>query len=179
MRIEETAALCARVKNEIRKKTPPQEFAGVIDNIGLPYSGINLSYSNSAPIGTSDADIMVTLSPKHHPTDNYVKQLRLSLAHDFPGVTFAFLPSDMVTQILNFGLPAPIDIQVIGNDLQGNRAWASQLLEKIRYVPGTADLRIQQPFDEPYLHFDVERTKAQELGFSAHDIAQNLLVSLS
>ena len=92
---------------------------------------------------------------------------------------FAFLPSDLVTQILNFGLPAPIDIQVIGNDLQGNRAWASQLLAKLRYVPGTADLRIQQPFDEPYLHFNVERTKAQELGFSAHDIAQNLLVSLS
>ena len=122
---------------------------------------------------------MVTLSPKHHPTDDYVKQLRLSLAKNFPGVTFAFLPSDMVTQILNFGLPAPIDIQVIGNDLEGNRAWASQLLQKIRNVPGTADLRVQQPFDQPYLHMNIERTKAQELGFSAHDIAQNLLVSLS
>jgi hypothetical protein len=94
-------------------------------------------------------------------------------------VMFAFLPSDVVTQILNCGLPAPIDIQVIGNNLEGNRAWASQLLEKVRYVPGTADLRLQQPFDEPYLHFRVERTKAQELGFSADDIAQNLLVSLS
>ena len=110
---------------------------------------------------------------------SYVKQLRLSLAKEFPGVTFAFLPSDMVTQILNFGLPAPIDIQVIGNDLEGNRAWADQLLQKIRYVPGTVDLRIQQPFDDPYLHLRIERTKAQELGFSAHDIAQNLLVSLS
>jgi multidrug efflux pump subunit AcrB len=151
----------------------------VIDNIGLPYSGINLSYSNSAPIGTSDADILVTLSSKHHPTDDYVKQLRLSLAKDFPGVMFAFLPSDMVTQILNFGLPAPIDIQVIGNNLDGNRVWASQLLQKIRYVSGTTDLRVQQPFDEPYLHLRIERTKAQELGFSGHDIAQNLLVSLS
>jgi len=94
-------------------------------------------------------------------------------------VMFAFLPSDMVTQILNFGLPAPIDIQVTGNDLEGNRAWASQLLQQVRYVPGTADLRIQQPFDQPYLHLRVERTKAQELGFTAHDIAQNLLVSLS
>jgi multidrug efflux pump subunit AcrB len=145
----------------------------------LPYSGINLSYSNSAPIGTSDADVMVTLSPKHHPTNHYVEELRARLAKDFPGVTFAFLPSDMVTQILNFGLPAPIDIQVIGPDLDGDRAWASQLLQKIRYVPGAVDLRVQQPFDEPYLHMRIERTKAQELGLSAHDIAQNLLVSLS
>ena len=179
MRIEDTAYLCDLVEDSIRKQIPTAEVDSIIDNIGLPYSGINLSYSNSAPIGTSDADIMVTLSAKHHPTDDYVKQLRLSLAKNFPGVTFAFLPSDMVTQILNFGLPAPIDIQVIGNDLEGNRAWASQLLQKIRNVPGTADLRVQQPFDQPYLHMNIERTKAQELGFSAHDIAQNLLVSLS
>ena len=179
MRIEDTAFLCDLVENSIRQQIPAAEVKSVIDNIGLPYSGINLSYSNSAPIGTSDADILVTLSPKHHPTADYVNKLRLSLAQNFPGVMFAFLPSDMVTQILNFGLPAPIDIQVIGNNLEGNRQWASQLLEKLRYVPGTADLRIQQPFDEPYLHFNVERTKAQELGFSAHDIAQNLLVSLS
>ena len=179
MRIEDTAFLCDLVENTIRQEVPAAEIKSVIDNIGLPYSGINLSYSNSAPVGTSDADILVTLTPKHHPTADYVNQLRLSLAQDFPGVMFAFLPSDMVTQILNFGLPAPIDIQVIGNNLEGNRTWASQLLEKIKYVPGTADLRIQQPFDEPYLHLSVERTKAQELGFSAHDIAQNLLVSLS
>ena len=179
MRIEDTAFLCDLVENSIRKQIPTAEVASIIDNIGLPYSGINLSYSNSAPIGTSDADVLVTLSPKHHPTDDYVKQLRLSLAQEFPGVMFAFLPSDMVTQILNFGLPAPIDIQVIGNDLEGNRVWASQLLQKIRYVPGTADLRVQQPFDEPYLHLRIERTKAQQLGFSGHDIAQNLLVSLS
>jgi len=179
MRIEDTAFLCDLVENSIRRQIPAAEVKSVIDNIGLPYSGINLSYSNSAPIGTSDADILVTLSRKHHPTADYVNKLRLSLAQNFPGVMFAFLPSDMVTQILNFGLPAPIDIQVIGNNLEGNRQWASQLLEKLRYVPGTADLRIQQPFDEPYLHFNVERTKAQELGFSAHDIAQNLLVSLS
>src|SRR5579863_6622324 len=179
MRIEDTAFLCDQVEASIRKEIPAAEMGSIIDNIGLPYSGINLSYSNSAPIGTSDADIMVNLSPKHHPTDGYVKQLRQILARNFPGVTFAFLPSDMVTQILNFGLPAPIDIQVIGNDLQGNRAWASQLLQKVRSVPGAVDLRVQQPFDEPYLHMRIERTKAQELGFSAHDIAQNLLVSLS
>jgi multidrug efflux pump subunit AcrB len=179
MRIEDTAFLCDLVEDSIRREVPPAEMASVIDNIGLPYSGINLSYSNSAPIGTSDADILVTLSPKHHPTADYVNQLRSSLAKQFPGVMFAFLPSDMVTQILNFGLPAPIDIQVIGNNLEGNRVWASQLMQKIKYVPGTVDLRIQQPFDEPYMHLRIERTKAQELGFSAHDIAQNLLVSLS
>lgn len=179
MRIEDTAFLCDLVEDSIRTQIPPDEVASVIDNIGLPYSGINLSYSNSAPIGTSDADILVTLSPKHHPTADYVSQLRLSLAKQFPGVMFAFLPSDMVTQILNFGLPAPVDIQVIGNNLEGNRLWASQLMQKIKYVPGAADLRIQQPFDEPYMHLRIERTKAQELGFSAHDIAQNLLVSLS
>src|SRR6266481_2506515 len=124
MRIEETAALCDRVENEIRQQIPPQEFAGVIDNIGLPYSGINLSYSNSAPVGTQDADIMVSLSPNHHPTDNYVQKLRLDLPKEFPGVTFAFLPADMVSQILNFGLPAPIDIQIVGNDLEANRQFA-------------------------------------------------------
>jgi multidrug efflux pump subunit AcrB len=179
MRIEDTAFLCDLVEDSIRKEVPASEIDSIIDNIGLPYSGINLSYSNSAPIGTSDADIMVTLSPKHHPTENYIRQLRLSLATHFPGVTFAFLPSDMVTQILNFGLPAPIDIQVIGHDLEGNRVWADKVLEQIRSVPGAVDLRMQQPFDEPYLHMRIERTKAQQLGFSAHDIAQNLLVSLS
>jgi multidrug efflux pump subunit AcrB len=101
------------------------------------------------------------------------------LNKEFPGVMFAFLPSDIVTQILNFGLPAPIDIQVIGNDLEANRTWADQLLQKVRYVPGTTDLRVQQPFNNPFLHLSIERTKAQELGFNAHDIAQNLLVSLS
>jgi len=179
MRIEDTAFLCDLVENSIRKQIPASEMSSIIDNIGLPYSGINLSYSNSAPVGTSDADILVTLAPKHHPTADYVDQLRMSLAKQFPGVTFAFLPSDIVTQILNFGLPAPIDIQVIGRDLDGDHAWADDVLRQIKFVPGTADMRIQQPFNEPYLNLRIERTKAQELGFSAHDIAQNLLVSLS
>src|ERR1017187_4692817 len=179
MRIEETANLCDLVEQSIRQKIPAAEVQSVIDNIGLPYSGINLSYSNSAPVGTSDADILVTLSVNHHPTDNYIHQLRLALPKQFPGVTFAFLPADMVSQILNFGLPAPIDVQVVGNDVEGNRLYADKLLEKMRYVSGTSDLRIQQPFDEPYLRLRVERTKAEQLGFTAHDIAQNLLVSLS
>jgi multidrug efflux pump subunit AcrB len=179
MRIEETANLCDLVERSIRRQIPAGEFQNVIDNIGLPYSGINLSYSNSAPVGTSDADILVTLSTNHHPTDNYIRRLRLTLPKEFPGVSFAFLPADMVGQILNFGLPAPIDIQVVGNDMEGNRRFANALLSKMRDVSGTADLRIQQPFDEPYLRYRVERTKAEQLGFSAHDIAQNLLVSLS
>src|SRR5208283_3835430 len=179
MRIEDTAFLCDLVENLIRKQIPADEVSSIIDNIGLPYSGINLSYSNSAPVGTSDADVLVTLSAKHHPTGEYVDKLRLSLARQFPGVSFAFLPADMVGQILNFGLPAPIDVQVVGNDLEGNRVYADELLAKMKYVSGATDLRIQQPFDEPYLRMRVERTKAEQLGFTAHDIAQNLLVSLS
>jgi multidrug efflux pump subunit AcrB len=179
MRIEETANLCDQVERSIRGQIPASEFQNVIDNIGLPYSGINLSYSNSAPVGTSDADILVTLAAKHHPTDNYIRQLRLTLPKQFPGATFSFLPADMVSQILNFGLPAPIDVQIVGNDLEGNHRYAGALLDKLKYVRGTADLRIQQPFDQPYLRLRVERTKAEQLGFTAHDIAQNLLVSLS
>src|SRR5437762_11039571 len=115
MRIEETANLCDQVEQAIRQQIPAGEVHNVIDNIGLPYSGINLSYSNSAPIGTGDADIMVSLAAKHRPSAQYVHDLRLKLAHDFPGTSFYVLPADMVTQILNFGLPAPIDVQVVGN----------------------------------------------------------------
>src|ERR1700752_5245564 len=179
MRIEETANLCDLVERSIRNQIPAAEVQTVIDNIGLPYSGINLSYSNSAPVGTSDADILVTLSANHHPTDAYIHKFRQTLPKLFPGVTFAFLPADMVSQILNFGLPAPIDVQIVGNNLQGNRLYADALLEKVRYVSGATDLRIQQLFDEPYLRLSVERTKAQQLGFTARDIATNLLVSLS
>ncbi len=179
MRIEETANLCDLVEKSISKQIAAGEIQSVVDNIGLPYSGINLSYSNSAPVGSSDADILVTLSAKHHPTDSYIHNLRLTLPKQFPGVTFSFLPADMVAQILNFGLPAPIDVQIVGNDLQANRNYASLLLAKLRYVSGATDLRIQQPFDQPYLRMRVERTKAEQLGFTAHDIAQNLLVSLS
>jgi CzcA family heavy metal efflux pump len=178
-RIEDTAALCDQVESEIRKEIPSQEFAGVIDNIGLPYSGINLSYSNSAPVGTQDADIIVTLAAKHRPTANYVHDLRLNLARKFPGVAFYFLPTDMVTQILNFGLPAPIDIQVIGNDIDANRQFADVLLSRVKGVSGTTDLRIQQTFNEPELHVDVDRTKAAEIGFTQRDVANNLLVTLS
>lgn len=178
-RIEETARLCDLIEQSIREQIPPDEVASVLDNIGLPYSGINLSYSNSAPIGSADADILVSLSEHHAPTEKYVHDLRLRLPEEFPGVTFSFLPADIVSQILNFGLPAPIDVQVVGYNLQANRAFADNLLQQIRRIPGTADLRIQQPFDQPYLHIDVDRTKAQQVGFTQRDIAQNLLISLS
>jgi multidrug efflux pump subunit AcrB len=178
-RIEETARLCDLVEQSIRQQVPPAEVSSIIDNIGIPYSGINLSYSNSGLIGPADADILVSLSPKHGPTDKYVHDLRLRLADQFPGMTFSFLPADIVSQILNFGLPAPIDIQVAGNDLEGDRRYADNVLQMLRGVPGTADLRIQQPFDQPELYIDVDRTKANEIGFTQHDVAQNLLVSLS
>ena len=178
-RIEETAALCDRVEAEIRTEIPPDELSNIIDNIGLPYSTINLSYSNSAPIGPADADILVSLAEKHLPTEHYIHDLRLNLKEKFPGVTFYFLPADMVSQILNFGLPAPIDIQVVGRNLEANRVFASNLLARLRNVPGIADLRIQQPFNQPRLHLDVDRTKTQQVGYTQRDVANELLISLS
>ena len=178
-RIEETARLCDLVEQSIRQQIPPDQVATIIDNIGLPYSGINLSYSTSAPTGPADADILVSLSENHGPTEHYVHDLRLKLAREFPGVTFAFLPADIVSQILNFGLPAPIDVQVVGYSLDKNREYATKLLERLRYIPGTVDLRIQQPFDQPRLNVDVDRTKADQIGFTQRDVANNLLISLS
>jgi multidrug efflux pump subunit AcrB len=179
MRIEDTAFLCDLVERSIRQQIPADQISNVVDNIGLPYSGINLSYSNSGVVGTMDADILVTLTPKHQPTAEFVHKLRQTLPSEFPGASFYFLPSDMVGQILNFGLPAPIDIQVVGNNLEGNREFAEDLLDKIRSVSGIADLRIQQPFNQPYLHLNIDRTKAQQLGLTGQNIAQNVLVSLS
>jgi multidrug efflux pump subunit AcrB len=178
LRIEETARLCDLVERSIRRRLPPGEISNIIDNIGLPYSGINTSYLNTGTVGTSDADILVTFGVNHHQTAKYVHDLRIGLAKEFPGVTFSFLPSDMVTQILNFGLPAPIDIQVVGNDLQGNQVFANDLLNQVKYVSGIADARIQQPFDEPYIHLWMDRTKAQEIGYNGSAVAQNVLISL-
>jgi multidrug efflux pump subunit AcrB len=178
MRIEETARLCDLVERSIRQQLPPGEVSSIIDNIGLPYSGINTSYSATGTVGTSDADILVTLATNNHKTAKYVHDLRISLPKQFPGVTFSFLPSDMISQILNFGLPAPVDIQVMGNDIAGNQKYADALIDQVRYVPGIADPRIQQPFDQPYMHLWVNRTKAQEIGYNAQAIAQNVLISL-
>ena len=178
-RIEETAALCDQVDEAIRQVVPPGELATLIDNIGLPYSGINLSYTNSAPIGSGDADILVALSENHHPTAGYIHELRLRLAREFPGVQFSFIPADIVTQILNFGLPAPIDIQVVGRDMEANRRFASNLLARLRGIPGLVDLRVHQAFNQPELRVDVDRTRAAEIGLTQRDVASNLLISLS
>jgi multidrug efflux pump subunit AcrB len=178
-RIEETARICDQVEDTIRQVIPARQLDSLVDNIGLPYSGINLTYSNSAPIGPADADIQVVLNAKHRPTAAYVHDLRLQLAQQYPGVQFYFLPADMVSQILNFGLPAPIDIQVVGANLDANRLFAGRLLNQVSQVPGTVDLRIHQKFDEPRLNVAVDRTMTSEEGFTERDVAQNLLVSLS
>ncbi len=178
-RIEEMAALCDHIDGTIREHIPAKEVVTIVDNIGLPYSGLNLSYSTSAPVGTADADIQVQLTKDHHPTERYVEILRKLLANEYPGVTFYELPVDIVTQILNFGLAAPIDIQVVGPNLYGNRALAERLLNEVRYVPGAADARIQQPFDLPNMTVNVDRTRAQAIGLTQQNVAQSLLVALS
>ena len=178
-RIEDTARLCDQIEDVIRKEIPPAELGTVIDNIGVPYSGLNLSYSNSAPVGTGDADILVSLADKHRPTAEYTRALRDKLTVQFPGTEFYYLPTDMVSQILNFGLPAQIDVQLAGLKVDENRALAEQLMQQISLVPGTTDLRIQQPFNQPKWTVNVDRTRAQEVGYSQRDVAQDLLTSLS
>jgi multidrug efflux pump subunit AcrB len=179
LRIEETAKLCDEIDQTIRAQIPKSELVTIIDNIGIPYSGLNLSYSNSAPVGTADADILVSLQEKHHPTALYMEDLRKKLLTKFPGTIFYYLPTDIVSQILNFGLPAPLDVQIIGNDLEADHVYAEKLLAQIRHIPGTTDLRIQQPFNSPKLTVAVDRTKSQQVGYSQRDVAGNLLVTLS
>jgi CzcA family heavy metal efflux pump len=178
-RIEETTALCDAVEAVIRQVIPSDELSSIADNIGLPYSGINLSYSTSAPIGPADADIYISLKEDHHPTVRYERALREKLAEQFPGVMFAMLPADIVSQILNFGLPAPLDVQVSGSNVAGNRAYASSLLAKMRHIAGAADLRIQQAYDYPQINVNVDRSNAQLLGLTQRDVATNMLISLS
>jgi multidrug efflux pump subunit AcrB len=178
-RIEETARLADLVENSIRRVIPAQELDNILDNIGLPYSTINYMHSTSGLIGAADADILVSLKENHRPTAEYVRELRKTLGAEFPGNTFYFLPADIVTQILNFGLPAPIDIQIEGADVLSNRRIADKILNEIRQVPGIADPRIQQDFDYPTFRVDVDRTKAAGGGFTQRDVSSSLLVSLS
>jgi multidrug efflux pump subunit AcrB len=178
-RIEETARLCDQIDQAIRATVPKSELVTIIDNIGVPYSGINLSYSNSAPIGPGDADILVSLAEHHHPTAGYMRAVRDKLSAEFPNISFYYLPTDIVSQILNFGLPAPLDIQIIGANLQANRKYARRMLAQVRKISGTTDLRIHQPFDEPKLEVLVDRTRASQVGYSQRDVAGNLLVALS
>jgi multidrug efflux pump subunit AcrB len=178
-RIEETARITDEVEAKIRSVIPRNEQAAVLDNIGVPVSGINLTYDSSDPVGPEDADVLITLTPDHKPTAHYVAQLRNALSAAFPSVTFAFLPADIVSQILNFGLPAPIDVQIVGNKLEENRVVANRLLSEMRGVRGLVDARIQQPGDEPTINLNVNRTKAMQAGLTQRDVAQNLLIALS
>ncbi len=178
-RIDETATLCDRVEATIREVIPARELATVVDNIGVPYSGINTAYSSSAPIGPGDADILVNLTEHHQPTIKYVRKLRERLNALYPSTTFAFLPADIVSQILNFGLPAPLDVQISGFNVNANRAYASELLARMHKIPGIVDLRIQQAYDYPTLNVNVDRSKAALLGLTETDVAANMLTSLS
>jgi multidrug efflux pump subunit AcrB len=178
-RIEESAALVDRVENAIRQQIPAKELAGIIDNIGLPISGINLSYNDSGISGPADADIIVSLRTGHRSTPDYVRNLRLALNREFPGVTFYFLPADIVSETINFGLPAPLDVQVLGRDLATNQQIAASIAAKIRHVPGALDVRVQQASDLPRFQFAIDRTKASELGLSERDIAGSVLLNLS
>jgi multidrug efflux pump subunit AcrB len=178
-RIEETAALCDQVDQTIRETIPQNELGTVIDNIGLPYSGINLSYNNSGTSGSWDADITVALEKKHRPTAEYIHALRVNLARKFPGVTFYFLPTDIVNQILNFGLPAPLDVQIIGADMHANHDLAVKMMSQLRQIPGAVDLHVQQSLDSPDMTVDVDRTKAQQVGLTQSNVANSVLTSLS
>jgi CzcA family heavy metal efflux pump len=178
-RIEETARLLEFVEQTVRDTIPPRELDNIVDNIGLPFSGINMAYQNTGTIGPEDGDALIAMTEDHAPTEKYIKELRTILPQKFPGTTFSFLPADIVSQILNFGLPAPIDLQVIGNNQQANYAYATDLLKRIRKVPGIADLRIQQVNNYPQINVDVDRTLAGEVGLTQRDVANSLLVTLS
>jgi multidrug efflux pump subunit AcrB len=178
-RIEETAALADRVEATIREIIPARQISSMVDNLGLPYSGINLSYSTSAPVGPGDADVYVNLTEDHTPTIQFVRALRKKLNATYPSTQFSFLPADMIGQILNFGLPAPIDIQITGFNVQANHEFANVLLQKLHSVAGAVDLHIHQTGDYPQFNVDVDRTKAQLVGLTEQSVAGNMLVSLS
>jgi CzcA family heavy metal efflux pump len=179
LRIEETARLCDLVEDAIRHEVPAGQLDNIIDNIGMPYSPYNTMHMTSGTIGASDADILVSLKPGHRPTADFVRDLRRDLPRAFPGSTFSFLPADIVTQILNFGLPSPIDVQFEGSDVATSHALAEKMLTQLRQVPGLADLRIQQPFDYPTLEVAIDRTKASQGGFTERNVANSILNTLS
>jgi CzcA family heavy metal efflux pump len=180
LRVEETARLCDEIEATLREQIPPGQLQTILDNIGLPNSGINQSYSSNGTIGTSDAEILIGLDPEHHiPTADLTRQLREFLPRRFPSVEFFFQPADIVTQILNFGLPSPIDIQVVGTNMQENYAIAQQIANKMRHVPGAADVHVQQMLSLPSLYMDIKRTRVTQVGLTAREVAQSALVTLS
>src|SRR5579863_467087 len=178
-RIEETARLFDLIEQTVRSTIPPNQLDNIVDNIGLPFSGINMAYQNTGTIGPEDGDALISLKEDHAPSEGFIKELRTKLPQQFPGATFSFLPADIVSQILNFGLPAPIDVQVIGNNQKDNYAYATSLLKRIRTVPGIADLRVQQVFNYPQINVEADRTLAGEVGLTQRDVANSLLVTLS
>ena len=180
LRVEETARLSDQVEAVLREEIPGDELQTILDNIGLPNSGINQSYSSNGTIGSSDVEILIALDPEHHhPTAGLIRRLREVLPQRFPGVEFFFQPADIVTQILNFGLPAPIDVQVVGTDVQSSYEIAQQIANKMRHIPGAADVHVQQLLSLPTLHMDIDRTRVTQVGLTARDVAQSVLVSLS
>jgi CzcA family heavy metal efflux pump len=180
LRVEETARLCEEVERVLREEIPKDELQTILDNIGLPNSGINQSYSSNGTIGTSDAEILIALDPeRHHPTAGYIRHLREILPQRFPGVEFFFQPADIVSQILNFGLPAPIDVQVVGIDAATSYQIAQKIANKMRHIPGAADVHVQQLLSLPTIHMDIDRTRVTQVGLTARDVAQSMLVSLS
>src|SRR3984885_6733674 len=178
-RLEESANQFADIQKAIRKIIPPDQIETMTDNIGLPISGINLTYNNTGVMGPQDGDIQIKLKEDHPPTEIYVKAMREQLSRLFPGTSFAFLPADIVNQILNFGAPAPIDLQIRGNNLNANFAYATKLLNQIRRIPGVADARIQQSINSPTFNVDVDRTRAQYVGLTERDVVNSLTVNLS
>jgi multidrug efflux pump subunit AcrB len=178
-RIEETANQFAAVQKAIRQIIPSHEIEVMVDNIGLSNSSINLTYNNTGVVGTQDGDIQIALKEGHRPTAEYVRELREKLPRQFPGVTFTFPPADIVSQILNFGSPAPIDLQIRGANLDANFDYANKLLPKIRAIPGIADVRIQQSRQSPIFNVDIDRTRAQEVGVTTRDVTNSLVVNLA
>ena len=178
LRVEDTAALVDHIEAAVREVIPQNEIDSMVDNVGLPVSAINMTYANSGTFGSSDADILVALKPEHAPTAGYLRQLRARLPQEFSGTVFGFLPADIVSQILNFGVPAPIDIQISGSSPQ-NQDIANALVASLRQVPGLVDLRLGEVFNQPELRVATDRSRAQQLGISQHDIANNLLLTLS
>jgi multidrug efflux pump subunit AcrB len=178
-RIEETTRLADRIGEAVHRIIPADELDSIVDNIGLSVSGINMAYNNSGTIGVEDADILISLKPNHAPTADYVRTMRERLPRMFPSVSFAFLPADMVSQILNFGVPAPIDLQIVGSDEQANRKYSNVLLARIRRIPGIADARIQQRFQQPTLNVNVDRSLAGLVGLSEKDAATAMQTTLS
>ncbi|MFM0221840.1 efflux RND transporter permease subunit [Paraburkholderia dipogonis] len=179
VRVEKTAQIFADVEGAIRQIVPPADLGTVVDNMGLPVSGINTAYNNTGTVGSQDGDIQIALNEGHRPTDEYVRVMRERLPREFPGVTFSFPPADIISQILNFGSPAPIDLQIRGNNLNANFAYADRLLRQVRDVPGVVDARIEQSHGNPTFNVDVDRTRAQLLGITERDVTNSMVVNLA